>query len=194
MSATTPCIAAASAITIRRRQRLLAGFRDAIALLPLLAVATALATAWLLLRTAWGRDDVRDLDGAVALAIIAAAPAAWAAWLAVALITDHATPGQRAYGLRLSGDALAAAPWLPYLTWRRRVALWLAFHPVVGVVGWAWMAGLAVLAGAFLAAVLCATVAAAVALSGVASLAMILVTPDVGALHDRATGMKVVAA
>ena len=39
-----------------------------------LVLAGLLAVAWLLARTAWGRDDPSSLDSSVALALLAAAP------------------------------------------------------------------------------------------------------------------------
>lgn len=169
---------------ITRRLRLLAAARDALALLPAIAVALAIAVAWLLARTAWGRDDVRDVDSAVALATLAAVPPAWLARIAFGLVTAQATPGQRACRLRVEVTRA-----------RRRLALGLrlALHPF-GAAGWAWVAAVLALAGAFAIALAVAAIALALALGAVASLAMILADPDTRALHDRVAGTRLVRA
>lgn len=176
---------AAATSSVTRRARLVAATRDAITVLPPLVAASALAIAWLLARSAWGRDDVRDLDSAIALAIVATVPPAWLARIALSLVTSHATPGQRALGLHIEVTRAQAAR--TSLT----MALRLALHPF-GAVGWAWLAGVLVLASAFEAALLLAVVAVVVAVAGIVSLAIILVTPDGRALHDRIAGTRLV--
>lgn len=169
------------AISTPRRPRLLGALRDALDLLPMLVVATALAVGWLLLRTAWGRDDARDLDSAVALAILGGAPAGWIARAAISLVTARATPGQRRHGLHLEAG-------------RRAVGPWLALHPLFGSVAWAWLAGIAALATALTAALLLLAVALLVAAGGLVSLALVVLTEDPRTLHDRITGAHVVTA
>lgn len=173
-----------STTAITRRARLRAGARDLLALLPPLATASMIAVAWILVRTAWGRDDARDLDTAIALAIVAAVPPAWLARIALALLTAQATPGQRAE--RLAVDATRARI-------RHAVAVRLALHPL-GAIGWGWVAGELALAQWYTAALAAGALAAVLLLCGLVSLAIILVAPDARALHDRAAGTRLVRA
>lgn len=166
---------------LTRRTRLAAGLSDVLALLPPLVIASTLAVTWLLARTAWGREDVRDLDSAIALALLGAVIPAWLARLAVSMITTGATPGQRARRLHL--EATRDVPPV------RAIAIRLATHPF-GALGWAWIAGVLALAGLFEVAVVVAFIAAVIALGALASLAIILVRPDALALHDRVSGLR----
>lgn len=169
---------------LTRRGRLLASLRDLLSLLPLLAVTTLIAVAWLLARTAWGRDDARDLDTAVALAIAAAAPPVWLARIAFGLLTAQATPGQQAQ--RLSVEVTGARTRYP-------LAVRLALHPF-GAIGWGWAAGVIALAQWYAAALAVGAVAAVILLGGLVSLAIVLVAPGARALHDRAAGTRLVRA
>jgi hypothetical protein len=172
-------LAAPPAVT--RRARLLALALDAIAILPPVVIALAIAIAWLLARTAWGRDDVSDLDSSVALALLAAGPAAWLAWLGYALATGHATPGQRARGIAVEFTRGG----------RATPALWLAAHPF-GAMGWLLIALMLLLAGAWEGAAVIAVLAALALLGGLVSLAIALARPEARGLHDYIAGTRVV--
>lgn len=167
-----------------RRMRLLAVVRDAAALLPPLAIAAAIAVAWLLSRTAWGRDDVRSVDSAVALALVATVPPAWLVRLALHSITAGGTPGQRAAGLRLTARRRHA---------RVAVLIRLALHPL-GTVGWAWLAATLAMAQLYTAALVPAAVGALTLLGGLTSLAVVLVAPGARGVHDRLAGTRLVRA
>jgi len=173
---------------VTRRARLGAAALDALAVLPPLVIAGIAAVAWLLARTAWGRDDPTSVDASIALSLVAAAPGAWLARLGHALVVSGATPGQRARGLRVERTRAVA----PTATDGARV-LRLALHPF-GAVGWALVAGTLYLAAAPEAAVAVAGIAALVLAGGAVSLAIVLVAPDARALHDRLAGTRVVRA
>ena len=170
---------------LSRRVRLAANLRDLLALLPLLVIASTLAVAWLLVRTAWGREDVRDIDGAIALALLGAVVPTWLARLAVSMATTGATPGQRALRVHLEATRDVSTRWA--------LAIRLATHPF-GAIGWAWIAGVLALAGLFQIAATFALVAVLVAIAGLGSLAIILVRPGALTLHDRASGLRPVRA
>ncbi len=171
---------------ITRRERLIAAGLDALVVLPSLVTCVALAVGWLLARTAWGRDDATSFDTSLALGILAAAPAAWLAHLGYALVTTGATPGQRARGLRVEA-ASSRAQARP----RAFRALRLAVHPFAAA-GWAVLALTLLLAGAWEIATVPATIATAVLLGGIGSLAVILVAPEARTPHDRVAGTRVV--
>ncbi|MFA7248193.1 MAG: RDD family protein [Dehalococcoidia bacterium] len=175
---------ASTAPGVTRGRRLLASGRDALALIPPLAMAVVVAAGWLLARTSLGRDDASDRDTAIALAVVAAVPPAWLARLAFTLLTTHATEGQRTAGLRI--EVRRARD-------RTALALRLAVHPLA-VSGWAWGAGVLALAGVYAAALALAAVAALVCAAGLVSLAIVLVDPGARALHDRIAGTRVVRA
>ena len=184
MSAGVPSLLtrpASAAPVIDRRRRLLAVALDVLALLPPLVVTSTLTIAWLLARTGWGREDVRDLDSAIAVAILGAAIPAWIANLAFDLVPSRATRGQRAVGLRIetAGTSMLLA-----------LAIRLASHPTTGTLAWAWLAGVFVLAGAFTLAALAGVLALVVAVAGLLSLAMLLVAPGARGLHDRIAGTR----
>lgn len=171
---------------VTRRERLIAASLDALALLAPLVIGATLAVVWLLARTAWGRDDATSFDTSLALAVLAAAPAAWLALLGYALVTTGATPGQRARGLRVEAASTRAEA-MP----RRTRTLRLAAHPFASA-GWGVIALTLLLAGAWPIAAVAATIAAVVLLGGVASFAVILVAPRARAAHDRVAGTRVV--
>lgn len=164
-----------------RRVRIAAALRDMLSLLLPLVIASALAVAWLLARTAWGREDVRDVDGAIALALLGTVIPAWLARLAASMLTAGATPGQQALRLHLEATRDVTTRWA--------IATRLATHPF-GALGWVWVAGVLALAGLFEVAGIVALLAAAVAIAGLVSLATMLVSPDALALHDRASGLR----
>jgi uncharacterized RDD family membrane protein YckC len=172
---------------LTRRERLLAALRDALALLPPLMIASALAVGWLLARTAWGRDDASDFDSSVALALVCAAPAAWLARLGYSMWTYAATPGQRAQGLRVEVPGEEARdPAGPR-------ALRLALHPFASA-GWGVVTMTLLLAGAWQVAAVMGALALLVMVGGVASLAIVIARPDARAVHDRIAGTRVVRA
>lgn len=172
---------------VSRRARLGAALLDALALLPPLVLAGAAAVVWLLARTAWGRDDPTSLDASVALAVLAAAPAAWLARVGHALVLTEATPGQHARGLRTA------------LTRGREPGRWaravrLALHPFAAA-GWGVIALIVYLAALPVEAAIAVIATGALTLAGgIVSLAIVLVAPDARALHDRAAGTRVVRA
>src|SRR5438046_1006230 len=63
-----------------RRRRFAAVALDLLAALVALFAGCTVAIGWLLVRTAWGRDDVASGDARVAVALILATTPAWAAW------------------------------------------------------------------------------------------------------------------
>lgn len=183
MAATHPAVAPAIAVTSPppgRRRRAAAFASDLAAGLAALLVACLVAAAWLLARSAWGRDDPADGDTALAFALIGAVPPAWLAWLALHLARDAATPGEGAAGLRVEGARNG-----------RRRLLRLAVHPL-GASGWVWVALLLWVAGASSLALAPAIVAAAVAAGGIVSAAMLAVRPGARPLHDRLAGTRLV--
>ena len=171
---------------VTRAERLGAAFLDALALLPPLALAALLAVAWLLTRTAWGRDDPSSLDSSVALALLAAGPAVWLARLGYAAVTAHATPGQHARGLTVVARGERVEGLHPVARAAR-----LLLHPF-GAVGWALLAFTLLLAGAWPLAAVTGTVALFTLFGGLGSLVAILVAPDARGLHDRLAGTRVV--
>jgi hypothetical protein len=179
-------IATGAPALISRRARLLAAVMDGLALLPPLVLTGAVAVAWLLARTAWGRDDATDFDSSLALAILAAGPAAWLARLGYALVTTQATPGQRALGLQVEVTAGRAFP--GHQTAR---ALRLAAHPF-GAGGWLLVALTVLLTGAWEIATVIAAVGGLLLIAGIVSLAVVLVAPDARGLHDRMAGTRLV--
>jgi len=163
------------------RLRLLAALGlDAFTLLTALLAAGACATLWLLARTQAGRVDVTPGDGAVALALTAAALPAWVAIEWFALLRTG-----RTLGARIAGVEAARAPQGPAR------GLWLLLHPASAVL-WTWVAASAALLDAPAATAVLATVATVVALLGLASLLRLLRRPTAAPLHEtlarRASG------
>ncbi len=87
-----------------RSARLRAAGIDVGSALLVAAAAVALATAWLLLRTATGRDDVASVDAMLVVSFVAATVPAWAAWLIAGVWQDATTPGQRRANLAVTSD------------------------------------------------------------------------------------------
>lgn len=171
-----------------RRRRAMAFARDLSRLLLMLLAATIVALGWLLARTAWGRDDALDGDTAVAFALIGAMPPVWLAHLALSLVRDGATPGQRGGGLRIEvrrvDDARGAA--------MRRAAR-LALHPA-GVVGWLWLAGATWVAALPVVAWPLTLFAAGGMLASLVTGLLWLARPSALPPHDRLAGTRLVSA
>ncbi|MEZ4502858.1 MAG: RDD family protein [Dehalococcoidia bacterium] len=160
-----------------RRARLLAAAIDGTALVAFEGVAFLVAVAWLLVRTEWGAIDVRDGDAVVAASLLAAAPAAWAAWIALEA-TRGATPGERRARLHVTSTP-------------RRALLRQATRPLAGL-AWGWLAlFVLVVLGPWPALVLL-VVAGLVLLAGLASMVLWLARPEAPALHDRLAGTRLV--
>jgi len=169
-------LAAARAIEApTRRDRLVAAAVDGAALAAFEAVAFVLAVTWLLARTEAGAIDVRDGDAVVAASMLAAAPAAWIAWLALAAARG-ATPGERRAGLRVDSTP-------------RRALLRQAARPLAGLV-WAWLALFVLVTLGPWPALVPLIVAALIEVAGLASTALWLVRPTAPALHDRLAGTR----
>jgi hypothetical protein len=163
---------AASAATGSPRLRLLAALGlDLLALLTTLLAAGVGATLWLLTRTEAGRVDVSPADGAVALAVYAAALPAWVAVEWFALLRGGRTLGARVAGLEATPALRSPAR-----------GLWLLLHPASAAL-WAWAAASAALLDVAPAAEALALVAALVLLLGVASLLRLLLHPTAVPLH-----------
>ncbi len=143
-------------------------------------LALLVAMLWLLVRTAWGRDDVPTPDATAAAALLLAATPAWLAWTALRLVQRGATPGQARAGLRVTGRP-------------RQRLLRFALHPLA-VPGWLWLALLAGVATFNLVALACATVGLALLLGGLATAALAVLRPTARGFHDRATGTRLVRA
>lgn len=170
---------------VSRGARLGAAALDAFALLPLLLAAGAAAVVWLLLRTAWGRDDPSSLDASVALSLVASAPGAWLARLGYGLVAADGTPGHRARGIRV--HVMRGAR-----TGRGARAVRLALHPFAAA-GWGLLALTVYLAALPAeAAIAIGAVAVFVLLGGLVSLAIVVAAPDARALHDRVAGTRLV--
>lgn len=143
-------------------------------------LTTLVAGGWLLLRTAWGRDDIRAGDAAFASALLLAATPAWLAWTALSVARRRATPGQVRLRLRVAGGP------------RRRI-LRLAIHPLA-VPGWLWLAALAAIATFDALAIALAGVAGAVALGGLITAGGALFRPRARGLHDLIARTRLVSA
>jgi len=147
----------------------------------LASLLTALAAGgWLLLRTAWGRDDVPSGDATFASALLLAATPAWLAWTALRLVRHGATPGQGRQRLRVTG-----AP--------RRRLLRLTVHPLA-VPGWLWLSILAAVATCNVVAIACAAVGTAVFLGGLITAGRALLRPQAPGLHDLIARTRLVPA
>lgn len=144
------------------------------------AAAALLASVWLLLRTAGGRDDVPAGDATFAAALLLAATPAWLAWTGIRLIRRGATPGQAHAGIRVTGT-------------RGRRLVRLACHPV-GVPGWCWLAILVAVATFEAVAVAFAAAGAAVLVGGLVTAATAIAWPERRGLHDVVAGTRLVAA
>lgn len=144
------------------------------------SLAALAAGGWLLVRTAWGRDDVPSGDATFASAFLLAATPAWLAWTALRVAQRGATPGQARAGLRVTGRT-------------RRRLLRLAVHPLA-VPGWLWLAILAAIATSEPIAILCAVAGAAVLIGGLVTGALAVFQPQVRGLHDVVARTRLVRA
>lgn len=170
-----PGLAVPEAPALRgRRVRALAVDLGTMALASLLA--SAVAVAWLLLRTGAATTDPSAGDSAIAFALALSALPAWYALAALDVLEAGATPGQRRAGLRIEGAPA-----------RRLVRLSLA---PVALPGWAWLSTVALLTAVYPLALLVASVTAIVAVAALASTA--LVAAGRRGLHDRLAGTRVV--
>ncbi len=142
--------------------------------------ATMVAGGWLLLRTAWGRDDVPSGDAAFAWVLLLAATPAWLAWTALRLAQQGATPGQARGHLRVMGST-------------RRRLLRLALHPLA-VPGWLWLAILAAIATFYALAIAAAAFAGAVFLGGLVTAGRALFRPRARGIHDLIARTRLVSA
>lgn len=161
-------------VSIGRRRRLTAAAIDATGALAAVAAGLVLAAAGLLLRTDLGRSDAGSGDAIAAVSIVGATLPAWAAWLALKVGRDGCTPGQRRTRLLVAPGA-ARTPW--------RLQLRLAAHPLALPV-WGWFTLTALLSGLPWLWLPSAAVGMAVALAGMASLALLLARPELSAIHD----------
>lgn len=142
--------------------------------------AACVAGGWLLVRTAWGRDDVQPGDATLAAALLLAATPAWLAWTAVSLARQGATPGQARWGLRVTGGR-----------WRR--ILRLALHPL-GIPGWLWLAVLAGVATFDALAIAFAAAGLLVLLGALATAGRTALRPRSRGLHDLIARTRLEAA
>lgn len=163
-----------------RRRRLAAAGADAATLALALLAAGALATAWLLVRTAWGRDDTTQGEAALAFALGGAAVPAWTAWVTLHLYDRGATPGQR--WQRLAIEAVSPA----------RRALRLAAHPLA-LPAWGWLLTVLFLLDARWLAAPAVLLTLAVMGSALASLVLLLVRPAWRGPHDRLARTRLTA-
>jgi hypothetical protein len=164
----------APGLLIGRRRRLAAATIDAAGALAAIAVGAAVATAWLMLRTGFGRADVDGGDAIAAVSFVGATIPAWAAWLALRVRRDGCTPGQRR--ARMFVEPLPGA-----MSWRRQLRL--AAHPLTLPV-WGWLTLTALLSGVPWLWLPVAAGGMVVALAGVLSFALLLVRPELNAMHD----------
>lgn len=143
-------------------------------------LATLVAGGWLLLRTAWGRDDVPSGDATFASVLLLAATPAWLAWTALRLAQRSATPGQARGRLRVVGSP-------------RRRLLRLAIHPLA-VPGWLWLAVLAAVATFNALAIAVAALAGAIFLGGLITAGRALFRPRARGIHDLIARTRLVSA
>lgn len=147
-----------------------------------MAVATSagglLALAWLLLRTGGGGTDPGAGDSAFAFALLMAGLPAWYGLAAFDLARGGSTPGLRRSGFRVTGS-----------TARRVVSFALA---PTALPGWGWLTAVAAISAVYPLALLLASMTVLVAAASVASVALVLAGRT--ALHELATGTKVVRA
>lgn len=143
-------------------------------------LAILVAGSWLLVRTAWGRDDVPSGDATFASALLLAATPAWLAWTALHLAQRSATPGQARSRLRVVGSP-------------RRRLLRLAIHPLA-VPGWLWLAILAAVATFNILAIAVAAFAGAIFLGGLITAGRALFRPRACGLHDLIARTRLVSA
>ncbi|TAJ19780.1 MAG: hypothetical protein EPO65_05770 [Dehalococcoidia bacterium] len=143
-----------------------------------LASLTALVVAagWLLLRTAWGRDDVPSGDATFAAGVLLAATPAWLTWTALHLAQRGATPGQARAGLRVVGST-------------RRRLIRFSVHPLMAP-GWIWLAILALVVVVGPVAVGLAAIGGAILVAGLVTAVLAVARPTARGLHDRIAGTR----
>ena len=169
-------------LAVTRSARLRAAGIDVGTALLVAATGVVLATAWLLLRTATGRDDVAAFDAVLVVSFVAAIVPAWAAWLAIDVWQDAATPGQGRAALAVATDDDSGGG--AHRRASRRRLLRLAAHPL-SLPLWGWLTltmMLSSLPWLWLAPLF---VALAVAGGGLTTLVLLLVRPQSAAIHDR---------
>lgn len=169
-------------LAVTRSARLRAAGIDVGSALFVAAVAVVLATAWLLLRTAIGRDDVAGFDSVLVVSFVAATVPAWAVWLVVGVWQDTATPGQRRAALTVATDDDSGGDSHREASQRR--LLRLAAHPL-SLPLWGWLTLTMLLSGLPWLWLAPLFVALAVAGGGLTTAALLLVRPQSMAIHDR---------
>ena len=167
-----------------RRRRLAAVSIDALGAMLAVAAGTAVAAGWLMLRTGLGCTDPNSGEAVSAASLIGAALPAWAAWTALRVKREGATPGQRVAGLAVCADGRMRS-WLPVLR--------LAIHPLALPL-WGWFAITALLSGLPWVWAPPAIAGGAVAVAGLASFALLLVRPRARPIHDRVARTALTAA
>lgn len=143
-------------------------------------IALAVAATWLLLRTAWGRDDVPVGDATFAAGTLLAATPAWLAWTALRLAREGATPGQARAGLRVVGSP-------------KRRLLRLSLHPIAAP-GWIWLAIIAVVATLEPLALVLAAMGGAIFVAGLMTTVLAVARPTARGLHDRIAATRLARA
>ena len=151
-----------------------------------MAVAAIPAVGYLLLRSAWGRDDTGLWDAGIALAGWLATVPAWIIWLALRLRQRGATLGQHRLGLAVStptrGDGV---------THRWRTSLRLIVHPL-SLPFWIWVALLAALPGPLWLLLTASIPALAVTIGSAVSMVFLVGSPHSPAIHDRLAGTRLI--
>jgi len=143
--------------------------------------AAASALLYLFVRTGAGAADVGGGDSAVAAALVLAAPAGWLIW-----------QGERARGGRGTvGQARMRLALAPAGARRMRPQARLAAHPL-SAIGWLWLAALALVLDAPVAALPAAALAAVWVLLGLAATVAVTRHPGSRPLHDRVAGTRLV--
>lgn len=143
-------------------------------------IALSVAATWLLLRTAWGRDDVPAGDATFAAGTLLAATPAWLAWTALRLARQGATPGQARAGLRVVGPP-------------RQRLIRLSLHPLAAP-GWMWLAIMTAVATLDRSALAFAAVAVAIFVAGLVTATLAIARPTARGLHDRIAGTRLARA
>ena len=167
---------------VTRSARLRAAGIDFGSALLVAAAGVVLATAWLLLRTATGRDDVVASDAVFVVSFVAATVPAWAAWLAVGVWRNAATPGQRRGDLAVATDDDSGRD--AHRGTSQQRLLRLAAHPL-SLPLWGWLTLTMLLSGLPWLWLAPLFVALAVAGGGLTTLALLLLRPQSMATHDR---------
>jgi len=168
-----------------RRRRCAAVLIDLASATLAVAAAALIATLWLLVRTAWGRDDPASGDALIATALVLAATPGWGAWQYTRVRRGEGTAGQALLGLtvRVRPDGTRAR--------HAGASVRLAAHPLA-ITLWLWLAALAVMFERIPLALLWVGAAGVWALAGIASTVVVMRDPSARALHDRLAGTSLV--